>query len=460
MPYESPLGRAPRDLESSRRAAGRLGDEERSQDLAEGRNVLDVLTERGFVAQATDTEELRKYLEKPVSCYIGFDPTADSLHIGSLVPIMSLVHMQRHGHRPIVLVGGGTGLVGDPSGKTEMRQLLSVQRIRKNLQALKAQLSGFLDFSDGKALLVNNADWLVDLRYIEFLRDIGRHFSVNRMLAAESYRQRLETGLNFIEFNYMLLQAYDFHYLAGNYDCLLQMGGNDQWGNIVAGIELIRRKSGGNAHAITFPLITTASGAKMGKTASGAVWLSEDRTSPFDFFQYWVNTDDRDVMRFLKLYSFLPMAEIRQVENLEGQELNACKTILAYEATAITHGLAKAREAHEAAARVFGRRNLPPDLLPSSTIPREAARDSVGIPATEVDVLRLESGIPVFEIFVEVGLCGSKSAARRLIQQGGAYVNEERVPDIDFLIEPRHLTPDGILLRAGKKKIHQVRVKD
>ncbi len=423
-------------------------------------NALDVLTERGFVAQATDTDELRKHLEKPVTCYVGFDPTADSLHIGHLVPIMSLIHMQHGGHRPLVLVGGGTGLVGDPSGKMEMRRLLSDQGIQENLMALRAQLSKFLDFSDGKALMLNNADWLLDIRYIEFLRDIGRHFSVNRMLAAESYRQRLETGLNFIEFNYMLLQAYDYYYLAENYDCLLQMGGNDQWGNIVAGIELIRRKSGNNAHAITFPLITTASGAKMGKTASGAVWLSEEKTSPFDFFQYWVNTDDRDVVKFLRLYTLLPLLEIRQVETLEGQELNACKTILAFEVTSITHGKEKALAAYEAAASVFGRRNLPRELLPSSSVPREASRDSSGIPSTEVEVVRVESGIPAFELLVEVGLCDSKSAARRLIQQGGAYVNEERIPGIDFLIGSRHLTRDGILLKAGKKKIHRLRVKD
>ena len=269
-------------------------------------NVFDILNERGFVAQATEVEELKRYLSEPSSCYIGFDPTADSLHVGSLVPIMALAHMQRQGHCPIVLVGGGTGLVGDPSGKTEMRQLLTLEQIDGNVAALKKQLSRFLDFEDGKALLLNNADWLVDLRYIEFLRDIGRHFSVNRMLAAESYKIRLETGLNFIEFNYMLLQAYDFYYLAGKYDCCLQMGGDDQWGNIVAGIELIRRKIRKSAHAITFPLLTTASGAKMGKTAAGAVWLSAEKTAPFDFYQFWINTDDPDVVRFLKLYTFLP----------------------------------------------------------------------------------------------------------------------------------------------------------
>ena len=310
------------------------------------KDVFDVLDERGFVAQSTDPAELKGYLASPAACYIGFDPTADSLHVGSLVPIMALVHMQRHGHRPIVLVGGGTGLVGDPSGKTEMRQLLTIEQIQLNVAALKTQLSRFLDFSDGRALMLNNADWLVDLRYIEFLRDIGRHFSVNRMLAAESYRIRLETGLNFIEFNYMLLQAYDFFYLAEKEDCLLQMGGDDQWGNIVAGIELIRRKSRKSAHAVTFPLLTTASGAKMGKTASGAVWLSAEKTSPFDFYQYWINTDDRDVERFLKLYTLLPVAEIEAVGSLEGQELNWCKTILAFEVTQLAHGREPALAAH------------------------------------------------------------------------------------------------------------------
>ncbi len=333
-------------------------------------NVFDILNERGFVAQATDVDELRLYLGKPSTCYIGFDPSADSLHVGSLVPIMALAHMQRQGHRPIVLVGGGTGLVGDPSGKTEMRQLLTLEQIDFNVAALKRQLSRFLDFSDGKALMLNNADWLAGLRYIEFLRDIGRHFSVNRMLAAESYKIRLETGLNFIEFNYMLLQAYDFYYLAEKLDCCLQMGGDDQWGNIVAGIELIRRKLRRGAHAVTFPLLTTASGAKMGKTAAGAVWLSAEKTSPFDFYQYWINTDDRDVARFLRLYTFLPVDEIEAVSGLEGQDLNACKTILAFEVTKLTHGREAALEALEAAVSVFGERRLPPDLLSSSDIPR------------------------------------------------------------------------------------------
>ena len=421
-------------------------------------NVFEILKERGFVAQATDEEELKGYLSKPAACYIGFDPSADSLHVGSLVPIMALVHMQRHGHRPIVLVGGGTGLVGDPSGKTEMRQLLTLERIELNVAALRKQLSRFLDFGENKALLLNNADWLVGLRYIEFLRDIGRHFSVNRMLAAESYKIRLETGLNFIEFNYMLLQAYDFYYLAQARECLLQMGGEDQWGNIVAGIELIRRKLTRSAYAVTFPLLTTASGAKMGKTAAGAVWLDADKTSPFDFYQYWINSDDRDVTRFFKLYTFIPLSEIEIVSALEGQDLNVCKTILAFEITKTVHGREAALSALDAARSVFGQRRLPLDLLPSSDIPRLSGEESsAAVPTTIVRIERLEDGIPAFELFAEIELCGSRGAARRLIEQGGAYVNEDRISAIDFRIGTEHLKDGGILLKAGKKKVHLIK---
>ena len=428
--------------------------------MQESGSVFQVLSERGFVAQATDEEGIEESLKKPVTCYIGFDPTADSLHIGSLVPILALVHMQRAGHRPIALVGGGTGLVGDPSGKTEMRKLLTLEEIHSNAMALKAQLSRFLDFSDGRALLLNNADWLVGLGYIEFLRDIGKHFSVNRMLTAESYKMRLETGLNFIEFNYMLLQAYDFYHLAEHYDCALQMGGNDQWGNIVAGIELIRRKSSKGSFGITFPLLTTSSGEKMGKTHAGAVWLSEQKTGPFDFFQYWINTDDRDVERFLKLYTFLPINEIEATRGLEGKDLNACKTILAYEVTLITHGRDKALSAYEGASRIFGLRTLSEDLLSSSSIPRSIKEDARAIPTTVLDADRLASGIPAFELFAETGLCASRGAARRLIEQGGAYVNEERVGQFDARIGTDRLTSDGIMLKAGKKKIHCIRVKE
>ncbi len=304
-------------------------------------NLVDTLRERGFIEQTTHGEELRAAFEaERVTGYIGFDPTASSLHIGSLVPIMALAHMQRAGHRPIALVGGGTGMVGDPSGKTEMRKILTLEEIAQNVEGIKRQLSRFIDFSDGQALMLNNAEWLTPLAYIPFLRDIGRHFSVNRMIKAESYKMRLdsEDGLSFIEFNYMVLQAYDFLELLRRHDCRLQMGGSDQWGNIVAGVELIRRAAQQTVFGITFPLITTSAGAKMGKTARGAVWLDAARTSPYAYYQYWVNTDDRDVRRFLALFTFLPLDEIRAVEGMQGAALNAAKTILAFEATQLAHG--------------------------------------------------------------------------------------------------------------------------
>ena len=305
------------------------------------RNVIDILEERGFIDSKTHEQELSDYIQSgPATCYIGFDPTASSLHIGSLVPIMALAHMQRHGHRPIALVGGGTGLVGDPSGKTEMRQILTIEDVNENAEALKNQLSRFIDFEDDKALLVNNAEWLTRIEYIPFLRDYGRYFSVNRMIKAESYRMRLESeeGLSFIEFNYMLLQAYDFLELFRRHQCRIQMGGSDQWGNIVAGIDLVRKVEQSAVFGITFPLITTSTGAKMGKTAAGAVWLDAARTSPYDFYQYWINTDDKDVARFLALYTFLPMSEIRPVSEMAGADLNLAKTILAFETTRIVHG--------------------------------------------------------------------------------------------------------------------------
>ncbi len=427
------------------------------REIAAVTDVFDILKERGFVAQATDVDELRLYLSDPSSCYIGFDPTANSLHVGSLVPIMALAHMQRAGHRPIVVVGGGTGLVGDPSGKTEMRQMLTLEQIEANVDALRVQLSRFLDFADDKAIMANNADWLVELRYIDFLRDIGKHFSVNRMLAAESYKIRMETGLNFIEFNYMLLQSYDFYHLAKVYDCRLQMGGDDQWGNIVAGIDLVRKKLKKSAHCITFPLLTTASGAKMGKTAAGAVWLSADRTSPFDFYQFWINTDDRDVERFLKLYTFLAVSEIAVVATLEGRDLNAAKSILAYEVTKLVHGREAALAAMEAASAVFGERRLQPELLSSSDIPRTAGEKADGVPTTIVSLERLQAGIAAFDLFAQIQLCDSKSGARRLIKQGGAYVNEDRINGEDFLIRDSHLRDGSLLLKAGKKKVHRIK---
>lgn len=424
------------------------------------KNVLDVLLERGFIEQTTHDQELRSYLdEKGRTCYIGFDPTASSLHVGSLVPIMSLAHVQRAGHRPIALVGGGTGLIGDPSGKTEMRQLLTTEMIEENARGIGRQLSQFIDFSNGKALMLNNADWLTTLKYIPLLRDIGRHFSVNRMIKAESYRMRLESeeGLNFIEFNYMVLQAYDFLKLYEDYDCGLQMGGSDQWGNIVQGIELIRRVKQKPAFGITFPLITTSSGIKMGKTHAGAIWLDPDRTSPYDYYQFWVNTDDRDVDRFLALFTFLPMEEIETVKVLEGADLNSAKAVLAFEATALAHGVEEAVTARESALRMFGGRDIPGDILPSSTIPRKSASQGTdSVPSSPVRPEELEKGIPAFKIFNQVGLASSGGAARRLISQGGAYINDLRIDSADYLINVDHLVDGAIVLRAGKKRYHRL----
>jgi len=427
-------------------------------------NVLDILEERGFIDQKTHDAELKDCLDQGnVTCYIGFDPTAASLHIGSLVPIMSLAHMQRQGHRPIALIGGGTGMVGDHSGKTEMRKLLTLEALAENAAGIKKQLSHFLDFSEDKALMLNNADWLTKLEYIPFLRDIGRHFSVNRMIKAESYKIRLdsEEGLTFIEFNYMVLQAYDFLELFKHYDCKIQMGGSDQWGNIVAGVELIRRVNQGAAFGITFPLITTSGGEKMGKTAMGAVWLDAGKTSPYDYFQYWINTDDRDVSRFLALFTFLPMDEIGQIEKLSGADLNSAKAILAFEATQLAHGRDEALKAYKAALSMFGARRVADTILPSSAIPRgDSDVDDASVPSSFLDVQTLKAGIPAFKLFHQVGLAKSGGAARRLIEQGGAYINGTRVESFDYLVSDTDLDAQKtMVLRSGKKHFHKIEVK-
>ncbi|MFW5975450.1 MAG: tyrosine--tRNA ligase [Desulfosalsimonas sp.] len=428
-------------------------------------NVIDILRQRGFVEATTHEEELRDHVENqsPVTCYVGFDPTAPSLHVGHLLPVMALAHMQRHGHRPVALVGGGTGLVGDPSGKTEMRQLLTLEMVEENAAGIKSQLSRFIDFDQGSAILLNNADWLVGLKYIDFLRDIGRYFSVNRMIRAESYRVRLESeeGLNFIEFNYMLLQAYDFLKLYDSHGCRLQMGGNDQWGNIVAGIDLIRRIRQVETYGLTFPLITASSGAKMGKTAKGAIWLDPERTSPYDYYQYWVNTDDRDVMRFLSLFTFLPMEEIMETEKLRDAELNNAKAVLAYEATKLAHGTQEAEKAHKAAASMFGQRTIPDSLLPSSDIARKTGGEKdAEVPFTLLDRSEFAAGIPVFKLYHSVGLSDSASAARRLIKQGGAYINGRRIEDQNYLVTENDFEGNEAVLRAGKKKYHKIRMKN
>ncbi|MBW2246538.1 MAG: tyrosine--tRNA ligase [Deltaproteobacteria bacterium] len=433
--------------------------------------LIDILKERGFVDQRTHEKALDQYLEAgQVTCYIGFDPTASSLHVGSLVPIMSLAHMQRYGHRPIALIGGGTGLVGDPSGKTEMRQLLTPDMVDKNAMGIKKQLSRFIDFSDNKALMLNNADWLTKLEYIPFLRDFGRHFSVNRMIKAESYKMRLESeeGLNFIEFNYMLLQAYDFLEIYDRYGCKLQMGGSDQWGNIVAGVDLIRRIRQETVFGITFPLITTSSGAKMGKTAEGAVWLDPDRTLPYNYYQYWVNTDDRDVARFMALFTFLPMDEIKALEKLSGADLNSAKVVLAFETTRIAHGKEAAVNAYNDAKSQFGTQVVPKDIMPSSSIHRnggvlpaleiEAAGSVDSTPHSNIEIDRLKEGIPAFKLYHIVGLSKSGSEARRLIEQGGAYVNGQRIESFDYLLTDRDIVDMEILLRAGKKRYHKIKI--
>ena len=440
-------------------------------------NVFDVLRQRGFIEQTTGDEAIHHLLEEPTTCYIGFDPTASSFHVGSLVPIMALAHMQRHGHRPVALVGGATALVGDPSGKTEMRQMLTPDQVNNNAETLKKQLGRFLDFDKGRAVLLNNAQWLTPLQYISFLSDIGRHFSVNRMIKTESCKMRLESeeGLNFIEFNYMLLQAYDFLELFNSYGCRLQMGGSDQWGNILAGIELVRRMRHETVFGTTFPLITTSGGVKMGKTAKGSVWLDRDRTPPYEYYQYWINTDDRDVARFMALFTFLPMDEVREIEKIVGADLNSAKAVLAFEATKLAHGEEEATKAYHESASLFGSRVVPKEIMPSSSAhhieleAKPATKTSsvvldaiidISVPHSYMDLDQLRKGIPAFKLFHVLGLASSGGSARRLIEQGGGYVNGRRIEAMDTIITDKDLNKGEILLRAGKKRYHRVMVKD
>jgi len=418
--------------------------------------VFDVLGDRGFIEQVTDEAALRGLLKGRVTCYIGFDPTASSFHVGNLVPIMSLAHMQREGHRPIALVGAGTALVGDPSGKDAMRQILSYEEIGQNAECQKRQFAKFLDFGEEKALLLNNADWLTKLNYIDFLRDIGVHFSVNRMLSAESVKIRLETGLSFIEFNYQLLQAYDFWHLFKHWDCVIQMGGSDQWGNIVAGIDLIRRLEGKEAYGITFPLIMTADGRKMGKTEKGAVWLDPERTSPYEYYQFWINTDDRDVRRFLALFTFLSMEEVESLGRLEGADLRKAKEILAFEATRIVHGKEEAEKARTASRALFV--NVSDTMHVVESGAAEVSSES-SIPTKHLDKGMFQKGIPAFKLFETAGLSASGSEARRLIEQGGAYLNNERVDRFDAIVNLSNFNEKGeLFLRAGKKKFFRIKI--
>jgi len=406
--------------------------------------MLEELKERGFYQQSTHPEEMAERLEKDrACCYIGFDPTADSMHVGHLIPLMGLAHMQRGGHRIIALMGGGTAMIGDPSGKTEIRKMLTEEQLQSNIEGMLPQFERFLDFSED-AVLVNNSEWLRDLNYIDFLRDIGRHFSVNRMLSFETYKVRLDSGLSFLEFNYQLLQAYDFLELNRRYDCVLQMGGDDQWANIISGTDLIRRVERKDAFGWTYPLLTTSSGKKMGKTEKGAVWLDPKRTSPYEYYQYWINTEDDDVERFLSLFTFLPMKEIRELGKLSGADIREAKQRLAFETTAIVHGSENAHQAQQAAESLF-----------SGSKPA-AGQDNSNVPSTVIDPERISVGLGIFDIFLETGLCKSKGEARRLQAQGGVYVNDQRIDDPDFCLGESDLQNREILLRAGKKRYHRL----
>ena len=406
------------------------------------RNVLDVLQERGFVKQITHENELRDLLGKEsVTFYTGYDPTADSLHVGHFLQVMAMAHMQRAGHRPIVLIGGGTTMVGDPSGKTDMRKMLTQDEINQNGERFKKQLSRFLDFSEGKAIMANNADWLLGLQYIPFLRDIGRHFSVNRMLTAECFKSRMEKGLSFLEFNYMLMQSYDFLELFKRYGCRLQLGGDDQWSNIISGADLIRRVESEPAFGMTFTLLTTSEGKKMGKTESGAVWLDPEKTSPYDFYQYWRNVDDADVQNCLALLTFLPMDEVQRLGSLEGAEINKAKEILAYEITKIVHGEDEAQKSDLAAKALFGKGVL---------------TDS--IPFTEMNQRDFSEGMEILTLLERVGLIASRSEGRRLVQQGGLSIDDIKVEDALHMVKESDFKDRTLMLRKGKKVYHQIRL--
>ena len=407
-------------------------------------HILDVLKERGFIAQMTFEEELYKQLEQPTTFYVGFDPTADSLHIGHYIPIMAMAHMQRAGHRPIALMGGGTAMIGDPSGKTDMRKMMTVETIDNNVACIKRQMSRFLDFSEGRAIIANNGDWLRHLNFIDFMRDIGSTFSVNKMLTAECYKARMatENGLSFLEFTYMLMQSYDFLELYHRYGCRLQMGGNDQWSNMLGGADLIRRKEQESAFACTFQLLLTHDGRKMGKTEKGALWLDPAKTSPYDFYQYWRNVDDKDVEKCLGLLTFLPMDEVRRLGALQDSAINEAKKVLAFEVTKLVHGEEEAVRAQEAAASLFG-----------------GAAMGGSIPTTEITADDLARDARVTTLLALCGLAPSNSAARRLVQGGGVSIGEEKVTDVNATVDASMFGAEGLMLRSGKKKFHRVVLK-
>ena len=402
--------------------------------------VYEELVARGLIAQVTDEEEIRELVNSgKATFYIGFDPTADSLHVGHFMALCLMKRLQMAGNKPIALVGGGTGMIGDPSGRTDMRQMMTKETIQHNVDCFKKQMSRFIDFSDGKALLVNNADWLLDLNYVELLRDVGACFSVNNMLRAECYKQRMEKGLSFLEFNYMIMQSYDFYALYQKYGCNMQFGGDDQWSNMLGGTELIRRKLGKDAYAMTINLLLNSEGKKMGKTQSGAVWLSAEKTSPYDFYQYWRNVDDGDVIKCLKMLTFLPLEEIDELAKLEGSEINKAKEILAHELTELVHGKEEADKAQEAARAIFANKTNT-DNMPSTTL-------------TEADFADGEIGI--LDLMKKCGLIPSNGEGRRLIQQGGVSVDDEKVTDVYTKVAKSDFEKGYVVIKKGKKVYHK-----
>ncbi|OPX44310.1 tyrosine--tRNA ligase [Ruminiclostridium hungatei] len=405
-------------------------------------NVFDLLQERGFIAQVTHEEEVKKLLaEKSVTFYIGFDPTADSLHVGHFLQLMVMAHMQQAGHRPIVLIGGGTAMVGDPSGKNDMRKMMTREIVSHNVESFKTQISKFIDFSNDRAIMVDNGDWLLGLNYVEFLRDVGVHFSVNRMLTAECFKSRMEKGLTFLEFNYMLMQSYDFLVLNRKYDCQMELGGDDQWSNILGGLELCRKSDGKSVYGMTFTLLTTSEGKKMGKTESGAVWLDPEKTTPYEFYQYWRNVSDNDVEKCLALLTFLPMEEVRRLGSLTDAGINQAKAILAFEVTKIVHGEEEANKAKEAAEAIFGGKG-----------------SSDNIPFIEVKAADLEAGIKITDLLVLSELTPSKSEARRAVQQGGVAINENKVASFDYTVGKADLAEGEMMLQKGKKSFVKIKV--
>ena len=407
--------------------------------------VWEELKARGLIAQVTDEDEIKELVNNgKATFYIGFDPTADSLHVGHFMALCLMKRLQMAGNRPIALLGGGTGMIGDPSGRTDMRQMMTKETIQHNIDCFKKQMERFIDFSDGKAMMVNNADWLMNLNYVELLREVGPHFSVNRMLTAECYKQRMERGLSFLEFNYMIMQSYDFYMLFQKYGCNMQFGGDDQWSNMLGGTELIRRKLGKDAYAMTITLLLNSEGKKMGKTQSGAVWLDPNKTSPFDFYQYWRNVDDADVIKCMKLLTFLPLEEIQEMEKWEGSQLNKAKDILAYQLTELVHGEEEAKKAQAGAQALFG-----------------GSADTAHMPCTELEESDFaeDGAIDLITLLVKSGLVPTRSEGRRAIEQGGVSIDGEKNTDIRHAMKKEDFQGEGVILKRGKKKFNKVCLK-